>query len=243
MRTLLILALAMLSTSVLANHPHSPHSMQQFQSSISTYQQSPPAMVYNSRSSHHGNGTEASEQRTVSAFDAIRIEIPAVIHYQPSDTRSLLVSADANLLDIINTEVVDGVLIISAKDNFSTRLPIQIEVSSQTLKQAFMLAGGQLNISNIKEQSLQLRVTGSGNLKVSGESTVLKTELMGSGTIDGQNLVSQNCQLSLQGSGSIYSSCAEQLSAHLLGSGTIAVSGSPASRQLSGWGAGQILVD
>ncbi len=243
MKTLLVLALAAVSTSTFADHYQSNHRLQQSQATISTYQQSSPATAIDYRRSHRGEVEEASEQRSLAEFDRIHLEIPATVSYQPGDTNQLELSAEKNLLGIISSEVIDGALVISARESFSTTVPIHIKLTSATLEAVAMNASGEIKINGINSASLQLRVTGSGKISISGQSTELITDLIGSGNIDSQELFSQRCRINLQGSGIIQSYCGKHISAQLLGSGTIAISGSPASRQLSGWGAGQIFLE
>ncbi len=260
MRFLNILTLTMISLSGLssayADYHYVGHSMQQFQSS---WQATQPLSAIDHR--YSGNATERSknnsinsskhntaekvvtEKRQLAAFTQIELQIPAQVIYQQDQEQKVELTAEARLLDILTTEVIDGVLVISASDSFSTTQPMKLALSSEHLEAVIMNAPGKIELAGIHSDQLYVKLNGSGTLKLTGNSRVLKSDLVGSGFINAENLRSEQCRINLQGSGLVQSRCRQHISAHLLGSGVIAISGSPNSRQLSGWGAGDIQVN
>lgn len=188
-----------------------------------------------------GDGQPRTQTRPVAPFEAIDLRIPARLEYRPGEA-TLSLRADANLLEILDTEVVAGVLVISARQGFGTANPIVIHSGSAGLRAA-ALAGGEMYLAGLAASGLELRVRGSGRIRVAGTARVLDAAIQGSGAIDAGALRADDCRLALQGAGRIGAFCDGRLDARLLGSGAIRVAGDPRVAGLSTLGSGRVYLD
>ncbi|MCW8887213.1 MAG: DUF2807 domain-containing protein [Motiliproteus sp.] len=187
-----------------------------------------------------GNGIQGSDQRTIEVFTALRIQMPAEVEFLQQDEPALTIEADENLLSLIKTEVKNGTLHIHAQPGFSTSNPVRIKVRGSSLQSAELQAGGALRVDSIETDKLYLQLTSSGQIEVSGQVNHLMMDILGSGSINA-DANSQDCQVRLQGAGMINAFCDRSAQAYLLGSGLVTISGEPTYREVSGWGAGQVL--
>ena len=188
-----------------------------------------------------GNGIKALEERTIESFSKLRIQLPAEVVFQQQEQTSVHLSADKNLLSLIKTEVKDGTLEISSKKGFSTVNPIKITINGPLIEAAELQAGGMLSIESVDLQLLHLQLTSSGQIKLSGEVDRLLMDILGSGSIDSSQADTQDCRVRLQGAGMISAHCQRSAQAYLLGSGLVTISRKPEIRDVSGWGAGQVM--
>ncbi len=254
MRSILLLALIIVASPSMAaltgpmfgDHSYSFSSGQS--STVSSYQHSTGQQSIQQIHTHsaelrRGNGDYVSEHRKLPPFTAIRLQLPATVIYRESNRTALEIRADSNLLELVDTEVINGTLVISARAGYISHQPILIRSTSPTLHAAQVQGSGDLQISEISARSLSLSVMGSGDISIAGASETLSAALQGSGDIDAEALNADDCRLSLQGSGDIRASCSAHLEASLQGSGEIAVSGSPRVAQLSELGSGSIEID
>lgn len=88
--------------------------------------------------------------------------------------------------------------------------------------------------------SVELSLSGSGNIVVAGKCQNLNVNLVGSGNIKAKTLLASNASLNLTGSGVINASVCEKVNANLAGSGNINIVGSPSEKQLNKTGSGRI---
>jgi hypothetical protein len=177
-----------------------------------------------------GEGPTVTQERTVQPFHAISAGISGRINYSVSPTYKVELQAQQNILDIIETIVSSGELIIKFRNGVNVRSHENIVVNiSGPSPDAISLSGdASLRVSgNVSADRLQLRVSGSGDIEVDQVSVSDKLEatITGSGNIDVLQGAAKQVNLRISGSGNIRSTgvAAEQAEAEISGSGNIRV--------------------
>ena len=138
-----------------------------------------------------GIQVQAEEQtRKVDPFTSISLRISANVHLTQGDKQNLEIVAKSSTLEEILTEVKDGELIIRFPNkNFfwSDFNPGEITINITTAEINRLGVSGSGDIiaeDEIKAKSLDLAVSGSGNIKLMELSAVrVKTTISGSGNI------------------------------------------------------------
>jgi len=187
-----------------------------------------------------GNGERASEVRTHSQFSRIESRGSLSIDLTQSDTFSVEVSIDSNLLDSVITRVSEDTLIIDQAYPIDETVPgPHVIISLPSLAFARLSGSGDITAHAFSQpQDVQLSLSGSGRMSFGGSVPAVKARLSGSGEVflDGS---SDQLDLVLDGSGAIVADSLTSLAANvsLDGSGDIdARVNGPARVSLSGSG-------
>ena len=140
----------------------------------------------------HGNGVYGQEARSVPAFGGVSIGlgILGTVRSGASET-AVTISGDANVLQYIKTEVVDGILTtrLSGVDDFDSDHPIQLVVATPQLAYAEGYEGAWVSVSSITETgTFTGRAREGSALVLSGadlvEATLLSLSAAGTSAID-----------------------------------------------------------
>ncbi|CCE05245.1 conserved exported hypothetical protein [Bradyrhizobium sp. STM 3843] len=200
------------------------------------------------RSCASANKTGAGERRTVdldwSGSDAVKIKIPAQVHYQPGPKPQASVSGDADLVSHVRLR--DGKLEWDTVewDNLVDCSPandLVVRLSGPAITAWTLNGSGQLDLSNVKQDLLQITMHGSGDVAASGEVREVSLEAAGSGRADLGRLTTQKTTANIHGSGGLKLADSRQdvLRIALHGSGSVIASGEAKEVSLESAGSGR----
>lgn len=210
-----------------------------------------------------GEGPVVTETRTATAFEGIAASVDANVYFTQSPDYSLQLEAQQNILDEIETVVINNVLRIRYKHpNTSIRNAEQVKVRVTGPVAKFMEqdGSGTMEIEGlIDPASAQFVVSGSGNIHANelitnqfeaiisgsgrivideGEANEEKITISGSGRVDIEDIPVKDAETNISGSGSMKIYVTKNLKARISGSGTVYYRGNPTiSTQISGSGA------
>lgn len=177
-----------------------------------------------------GVGPVVSESRTTADFSSIEFEVPGKIRYIKSETREIVIEAQQNIIDLIETRVRSENLRIFVRNNYNLKSheEILITVRSPYIHSIAMKGSGDLDIPGIfNPENGHLSISGSGNITVNAvENKKLDIRIAGSGNVDILDGEVEHTQLSISGSGNINMLGVEsaKVTSNTSGSGTIRVS-------------------
>ncbi len=198
-----------------------------------------------------GSGDVKSETRSVSGFSLVSVTNQGDLEINISDEERLVVTAEANLLPHISTEVRGGKLIIGTTPRGVSLRPSKpirytlfvkslegVETSSSGDIHADRLEGprlsvrttssGDIEIGAIRADELTVNLSSSGDVSISGGSVdVLHLSLSSSGDYEGEGLSSRMADVSISSSGDATVRVEESLVARLSSSGNLHYRGDP----------------
>jgi hypothetical protein len=158
----------------------------------------------------HGNGNVKSVIRQADHFNSVSVRSNINLHIKQDSAWSLRIEADDNLLELIETEVHDGLLEIKVAESYELEPSRSINVFVTAPEFAVLKASGA---SDIQSDS---KITGSGTLDIdiSGASSItldlksprVETELSGASKA---TLRGETKDFSLRGSGASEFRCFE----------------------------------
>ena len=222
------------------------------------------AQDWKGREKVKGNGKEITISKTTTEYDGIEAGGFFDVELVSGKEGNIKIKGEENLLEFINVEVNNNLLkiYIDKKKQLecSNNKKIVITVpfdKIDTLK--FSGSGDVYTQTKISGPSLELKLTGSGNMKIdtdatkvaaslvgsgdillSGKTTDLDLNLTGSGDIDSKTLLANNAKAKVAGSGDIKVNSTGKLSATVSGSGNIQYKGKPESLDKVVSGSGSI---
>lgn len=209
-----------------------------------------------------GKGPVVTESRQTATFDGVELRFSADLYFTQANDFKVELQSQENILDEIETTVINNNLVIRTRHSdtrFRTNDGIQIFVSGPDVRSFTVDGSGYMEAKGvITPANLQLKVKGSGNIKVNNVTTTeVNTEIDGSGiiavnsgtanranaNIEGSGLIDiagitvKDANASVRGSGNISLFATQTLQANISGSGTIFYKGSPTvTKHISGSG-------
>ncbi len=197
-----------------------------------------------------GTGPVTTETRAVTGFKGVDLGVSGDVYMTQGSDFKVVVETQANVAELLETYVDDGVLKIYFKKNTGNvnydKLIVRIQapvfesiglygsgnmVAENAFKGqnlAIILAGsGEVNIKDATYNSLKADITGSGNLAISGTAESSDLQVSGSGDIEAAGLKSKQTKADVVGSGNIDCQAETNLDANIVGSGDIHYSGNP----------------
>jgi len=190
-----------------------------------------------------GSGNRSEVLTKLRRFDSIQTYISADINIKQEEEFKIKITGDDNILPLVKFSIEDDTLKLYSEKNFSTKSPLIIDLSLNSLRHLLANGSGDIHMSELNGDKLQVELVGSGEITGSGSISQLNIVLQGSGDMDFGRLKSKNCDVELNGSGDISVYAEQSLDAKILGAGDISVSGKPGKVKKSISGAGDIKIE
>ncbi|WP_068820081.1 head GIN domain-containing protein [Phormidesmis priestleyi] len=185
-----------------------------------------------------GSGIAKTETRSLGSFNALDVEYAGAIAVRSQEQQSLEISGDDNIIPFITTEVKNGTLYVRATKGYSPEQKLQIRVSTPNVKRFVFDGVGEANLSNIKNDRLEIVLTGVGSFSASGETKEADITVSGVGSLDAKNLRAVNAKVNSSAVGNADLYVTGQLDVNASGVGEVNYYGNPkiVNRQAEGIG-------
>jgi hypothetical protein len=186
--------------------------------------------------------TGAGERRSVDlawdGSDAIKVQIPARVQYQPGPKAQASASGDADLVSHVRLR--DGTLAWDAAIDCFPAGDLVVRLTGPAVT-AWMLNGsGELQLADLKQDQLRITMHGSGKVTASGEVQELSLDAAGSGRAEFSRLATQQTTAQIRGGGKVvFADIKPQvLRIMMKGSGKVSASGEAQTLSLDTSGSG-----
>ncbi|MCC7507529.1 MAG: DUF2807 domain-containing protein [Saprospiraceae bacterium] len=206
-----------------------------------------------------GDGDLVTEIRPVEDFNALEIGVNGDVDVRVDSVFRLEVTGEENIMPYLETlvdndgtlkiffnrdvwDVDDLHIVVSApawyafEVNGSADVDVPDAISGNQLKLGIS-GSGDINLFDINFNQINARVSGSGNLRMSGAADNLKCAVSGSGDVDALGCPVLTADVSVSGSGNVRVHASELLDVTISGSGDVEYKGSPQiNSQIAGSG-------
>lgn len=204
-------------------------------------------------------GEPVTRTLPVSRLNGIRVSGPMEVVVTAGDTQHVEVTAQAELIDLLELKVDNGLWNITTRKDFSSREVFRVHLTVPMLN-AIIVDGsgdvtcepvfhsgkthlevngsGDIRIDTLYEELAEVWIAGSGDVHLRGECDQLDARLSGSGDLRGRDLCVLHTQADLSGSGDMTIDALDTLRVRISGSGNLGYRGDPviAERSISGSG-------
>jgi hypothetical protein len=167
-----------------------------------------------------------TEERSVDAFHSVDLRTVGSITLSQGDAHSLVIRGKASVLKKLNTEVRDGVLVISSKRPITTADTPEISIEMKTVRLLRISGSGDIEgTGRILSSDLNLAISGSGDMDLELKAEKLESKVSGSGDMS-LDIEALTVMTKISGSGDVeMAGKAEELSVKISGSGTLEAHG------------------
>ncbi len=208
-----------------------------------------------------GNGNVITEKRKIPDFLKVKSSGSIDIDIRPSDSYSVEVQNDENLLEYVVTEVNNGVLEVKYKSGSYSNDHAKVIISAPSLNEisssgsaditiqgtllnsdeiSFHLSGSGDVEGSVDAPSIKAFSSGSGDIKLSGKTKNLLCEIRGSGDVKCESLKSESADVSVMGSADVHVFASVRLKVTVSGSGDVYYSGKPQNPEIKIRGSGEV---
>ncbi len=209
-----------------------------------------------------GSGNVVSETREVSGFDKIRIDGAGELYLTQGDQESLEIEAEDNIIERIQTKVVDGTLVISFDEDFPrlNLIPTRtirfnlsvIDIEKITVNGAAKVVtkewqgerlemningAADIDMEQVDLGELDLQLDGGAECNLSGSAQDVTVRVDGAGSVDLADFKSNNSTVVINGAAEVRLWVTDRLEAEISGAGSVRYYGSPqVSQKVDGIG-------
>jgi len=177
-----------------------------------------------------GEGDLQTETRNIADFSGVSASIGGKIYYKIDPVYKVEITAQRNILDVIQATKSNGHLLLKVKDGvrIKSNEEITVNISAPRADYLHLSGTGDLAIiGNIISTNLDMGISGTGNITVQSVTVTDKIDanISGSGNINVQSGVARNEDLRISGSGKLFIDgvVAEKAKTTISGSGDIQI--------------------
>ena len=210
-----------------------------------------------------GNGNIVKQEREVDAFDEVEVSGALDVYVRQGDQRSVSIEGDENLLKYIVTKNEGDRLEVRTKSGYNLRPTKKMKIFVTSPEFTKLDVSGACNIIGENKisarESLEMEVSGAGDINMEADAPDLKASISGSGKIDLKgrtqdfdlnlsgaakarcfDLMSENTRVDISGAGSAEVYASVKLDAEVSGAGNVRYKGNAANVQQKISGAGSV---
>jgi hypothetical protein len=194
-----------------------------------------------------GDGEVKEKVRAVAEFHGVRVTSGMNVHLIQGDQQKVVVAADANLHELIETKVEDGILEIKALANIWHAKEKNVFVTSPDLSEITGTAGSNIFTDNqLKAGKIQIKGSAGSNLHISingknmevsassgsniyidGSTEELIIKSSSGANIKAGELLAGKCDAKASSGGNLWINTSKELTADASSGGNVFYSGSP----------------
>lgn len=191
---------------------------------------------------------QKKEERDLSSFTGVSLGIAADVYLTQGSPQKVVIEADENKLDEIETVVKDGVLKIKTEKWNLKLKDVKIWITIPEVEKLLVSGSGSILAETpVNADELVLKVSGSGKLKIpelngdeieaaisgsgdvflAGTADEMEISISGSGSVLADGLKVDECGIKISGSGSCKIDVTGELDASISGSGKVTYYSNP----------------
>lgn len=171
-----------------------------------------------------GDGDIQTEQRSIAGFETIEVSGCASVVVRKG-APSVAVTADANLLAQVTTEVDGSQLKIGVRGSFTSGATPKVVVTTDRLDELAIVGASDASVEALTGDRFDLRVGGAGDVTVTGTVGKVDVEVQGSADADLSGLEATDASVSVSGTGSVEVRASGKVKASVSGTGEVIVHG------------------
>jgi hypothetical protein len=209
----------------------------------------------------NGDGNVVEENRKVGDFDEIKVSRGMNVYISQGEKIKVVVKADENLLDAIETRIEGDVLEITSNKNIRKATTKKVYVTLPTIKQIKASAGSNVfSQSTLKSKNLRLSGSAGSNMKIEvdcgkmdvsvsagsnmmleGKASSFLGKASAGSNLKAEGLISKKCQVKTSSGANIWISVKNNLTAQASSGGNIFYYGNPETTDVEKSSGGNVI--
>lgn len=187
-----------------------------------------------------GSGTLTTRQFDIAGFDRVVLDGALDVYVTVGDAAEVTATIDDNLVDLFSAELEGGALRLDWKKACRPSRKCRVDVTLPELAGFTVNGAGDVEISGVRGERLELRINGAGDMEVAGSVDELELVVAGAGDVEAGELAAQDVEVRVSGAGDATVRAARSLDATVSGVGDITYLGDPSEKRTRVSGVGDI---
>jgi len=208
-----------------------------------------------------GNGNIVEETRKVREFDEIKVSRGMNVYISQGNETKIVVKADENLLDAIETRIEGNTLKVTAKQNIRRATTKKVYVTTPNISKIRSSAGSnvfsetalkseELNLassagSNMKLEVIADKLTASvssgSNMKLEGKVKSFSGKASSGSNLKAEEMNTKNCKVDVSSGANIWITAKNNFEAHASSGGNIFYYGDPETTDIEKSSGGNVI--
>lgn len=196
-----------------------------------------------------GNGNVVEQNRNLGSFDEVKASRGMNVYITQGDIEKVVVEADENLLDAIETKIERNTLVVTTSKNIRKSTSKKVFVTVSEINGITSTAGSNVYSENqLKAKNLELSTSAGSNMrldvdagklnvsassgsniKLEGHSKEFAGKASSGSNIKAEDLTVDECEARASSGANIWINVREKLDGHASSGGNIFYSGNPKS--------------
>jgi hypothetical protein len=178
-----------------------------------------------------GNGIERTEERVVEPFEEVRFAGEGRLEITVGGHQSLSITADDNLLPLIETVVEDETLQIRMIEEIDPDVDLVVRVTTPDLRAVACSGAGSVDVRGLAADDFAVGVSGAAKVDLEGRADTVELNLSGVGSIQAGDLVAREAVVRVSGVGHAHVNASDLVDARVSGVGSVTYEGDPELRE------------
>ena len=141
--------------------------------------------------------------------------------------RNISASGNSIVINGNNNTVINGNNIYTGDINGGSQGHAVVGITLPEISTVSIKGSGTVTLLDLKQESIEFEIAGSGDIFASGEVDSLTVNIAGSGEVNALDLIANQGKLSIAGSGDISAHVKQSVTTNIAGSGDIVIRGHP----------------
>lgn len=193
---------------------------------------------WDDRGDRHGGGAETTRELAWTGGDTLNVEVPADVEYTQGPTAKVVVTGPER--DVQQLEIDDGRLTWRHDHHHMHFGDIKVVMTAPSVTRFEISGSGKLSVAGYKQDKLDLRISGDGDVSASGETGALDLSVSGSGDADLAGLKAKSAEVDIAGSGEAKVAPSDSAKIDISGSGDVTLLTHPPRLETSISGSGSL---
>jgi len=185
-----------------------------------------------------GGGAETTRELAWTGGDTLNVEIPADVEYTQGPTAKVVVTGPER--EVQELEIDDGRLTWRHDHHHMHFGDIRVAMTAPSVTRFEISGSGKLSVAGYKQDKLDLRISGDGDVNASGETGALDLSVSGSGDADLGGLKAKSADVDIAGSGEAKVAPSDSAKIDISGSGDVTLLTHPPRLETSISGSGSL---
>ena len=183
-----------------------------------------------------GNGDIKTETRPISDFTTLAASGAYEVTWAYGSP-ALSITADSNLLKLIDTDIDGKKLKIEWEKQMRPTRKIKVRIASSSLAGAELNGAVRLNAADMRTTNFVIEANGATRVELKGTLDALAASMNGASRLDAEGLTARVAELSINGAGRADVNASELLRVAVSGAGRVDYIGNPrVQKEISGAG-------